>query len=98
MATLPKSEAEYLALAEVFFAQAIAPPVEECSRKHGDAVRFNKATEVFGVLGVGGFIRTFFLPIPCATLPQHERSGAKALTKCHSFATNALYYQAACGQ
>jgi hypothetical protein len=65
----------------------------ECSRTRNRAlVRYDLATNVFGILGKDGTIQTFFKPVPCITLPAPVRG----IKKCHSFSTNREYAEDAC--
>jgi pyocin large subunit-like protein len=65
----------------------------ECSRRRNRAlVRYEPATEAFGILGRDGTIQTFFKPVPCAMLP----ATLVGIKKCHSFATNLEYAQDSC--
>jgi pyocin large subunit-like protein len=86
---------EYEVLAEQFLTSPLAAPILEHTRLLGDLVRFNPATDDFGTMR-GGVIRTFFKPVPCATLPLIQRAVARAAKKCHDYATNMLYYQGTC--
>jgi hypothetical protein len=92
------TEMDYEFLAKQFLAVVVAPPVQECIRKYGDIVRFNAATDEFCVMSISGLIRTFFRPRPCHTLPLSQRAIARTAKRCHDFASNQLYYQAACIQ
>lgn len=87
--------AEYELLASTFLTSPILAPTLEHTRSRGDLVRFNTVSDHFGTMR-GGVIRTFFVPVPCATLAPAQRAIARAANKCHDYATNLLYYQATC--
>jgi hypothetical protein len=87
--------AQYELLANIFLTVPIAAPTLEHTRSLGDLVRFNPSTDHFGTMR-GGVIRTFFKPVPCITLAPPQRAIARAMGRCHGYATNTLYYQAAC--
>jgi len=57
------SEAEYFALADAFMGGPKGSPTMERTRADGALVRYNEATEEFGILS-GGYIRTYFKPDP----------------------------------
>ena len=76
------TEGDYETLADEFLGAVIKPPVQECSRVHGDIVRFDSGTDYFGVRSVSGIIRTFFKPVPCATLPPHQQAAIQAVKGC----------------
>lgn len=88
----------YEKAAVTFLTSPISGTVQECRRKGGDIVRFDPATDSFGVLGAGSVVRTFYKPIKCSSLPAPIRASARARGRCHGYANNLLYYRAACAQ
>jgi filamentous hemagglutinin len=56
--------AEYQERADEFLGAQKPQGVLECVRRNGDRVRFNPATDEFGILSEFGFIRTYFRPDP----------------------------------
>jgi filamentous hemagglutinin len=66
-----KTSGEYEALAEAFLKGKSSSTGLEYTRSQGDVVRFDPATDEFGVLGADGYIRTYFKPVPGVT---HKRS------------------------
>lgn len=89
--------ADYESLADTFLVSPLSAPTLEHSRSNGDCVRFNPTNDHFGIMR-GNIIRTFFIPVRCATIPLAQRAIARAAKQCHDYATNLLYYQAACAQ
>lgn len=59
-----KSADEYQAQANVFLTGAKVAGVLEKARPNGDIVRFNPATDEFGVVSSSGAIRTYYKPDP----------------------------------
>jgi filamentous hemagglutinin len=55
--------AEYQERADEFLGAQKPQGVLECVRRNGDRVRFNPATDEFGILSESGFIRTYFTRI-----------------------------------
>jgi hypothetical protein len=90
------SAGEYEALADRFLAQPKGAGTEECKRSRGDTVRFDPTTDEFGVLDAKGVIRTYFKPVPCASVPSANRSKIKQTGRCHDYSTNLLYFQEKC--
>jgi pyocin large subunit-like protein len=88
------SAADYEALADQFLGAAKLPHVQERSRAKGDVVRFDPLTEAYGVIDSNGVIRTFFKPVPCASIGDLlKRTTAKKAGRCHGHASNLLYFQ-----
>lgn len=85
------THAEYERLANQFLTVPLRPGLMECTRKKGDIVRYDTASEEYGVLSAGGLIRTYFKPRPCASLP----SGVPKIG-CHGFPDNIQYFRAMC--
>jgi pyocin large subunit-like protein len=85
------TDKEYERLADLFLTGPPHPNLKKCNRKHGDLVRYDTVTQEYGVLAGGGIIRTYFKPIPCASLPV----GAPPLS-CHEFPNNVEYFLNSC--
>ena len=64
--------------------------MHECRRKKGDVLRYDPTTEEFGVVSSAGIIRTYFKPIPCASLPPMIRHN------CHGLPSNIEYFKTEC--
>jgi filamentous hemagglutinin len=90
------SAAEYQAWADVFLGGAKVQPIEECVRGKGDIVRFNPITDEYGVLDSGRTIRTYFKPIPCASLRGQIKIIMQQSGRCHGHPSNLLYFQSEC--
>jgi len=73
-----KSPAEYEQQASAFLTGPLPTGAFEKTRPNGDLVRYNPATEEFGVLSKDGVIRTYFKPDPAI----------------HGYPTNLDYYNA----
>jgi filamentous hemagglutinin len=58
------SAADYERLASDFLTGPLATGVLEKTRANGDIVRFDPATQLFGIIRPNGIIRTFFKPDP----------------------------------
>lgn len=86
---------DYELLASQFLTSPLVSPKLEHKRSLGDLVRFDPSTNHFGTMR-GSIIRTFFIPVPCITLPPAERAAARTAKKCHDYTTNLLYYRATC--
>ena len=89
---------QYEAMADAFLGGPRQSSVIECVRGAGDLCRFDTVTEAFGVLSASGQIRTFYRPIPCASVPVFNRAATKAAGLCHGNATNLLYFKAECAR
>jgi pyocin large subunit-like protein len=86
--------ADYEALADQFLGGAKPPHIQERRRANGDIVRFDFLTEAYGVIDGSGVIRTFFKPVPCASIADLViRAAAKKAGRCHGYASNLLYFQ-----
>jgi len=77
----------YEALADQFITAATRTSFYECHRRQGDFVRFDRATEEFCILAHDGYIRTYFKPKRCATIPLLLRRKIR----CHNFLTHLEY-------
>lgn len=91
--------AEYEKLADTFLGgSSPSGGTQQCARPRGDLVRFDPATDAYGVLGHDKMIRTFFKPIPCAAIPVDQRISMKHAGRCHAHSTNLLYFQSECNR
>jgi hypothetical protein len=91
-----RTQEEYEQMAEIFLTAAQRPSVVQCRRKTGDLIRFDTETEAYGVLDRNNIVRTFFKPIPCASIPPQQRALTKERGRCHHLASNLLYFQWDC--
>ena len=77
------SSDEYEALAIAFLgSDMMEATMVECVRKNGDRIRFDKASQAFGVCDKDGNLRTFFKPSPLV----------------HGHRTNLQYFESECGK
>lgn len=86
------SASDYEERADAMFADPRPPEVLECLRPAGDVIRFNTSTDEYAVKGADNVIRTYYLPIPCRTLPRAARRPGN----CHRDRTNLDYFQRNC--
>jgi pyocin large subunit-like protein len=90
---------EYEELADVFLAGATRSGCLQGVRKNGELVRYDPATECFGVIDRRGVILTFYKPVPCVSIMlSSDRDQVRRSGKCHGFATNLLYFQSECAK
>jgi hypothetical protein len=87
------SPQEYGTLADAFLGGVKPAHVHECKRSAGDTVRFDPVTEAYGVLDSNGIIRTYFKPVPCSSVPAHQRRAIQQAGRCHGHPNNLLYFQ-----
>jgi hypothetical protein len=87
---------DYELMADKFLGGSKPAGTHECTRSKGDILRYDPATDVYGVLSSGGIIRTFFKPIPCSSVPARTRAAVTLAGRCHSHANNLQYFQAEC--
>jgi hypothetical protein len=71
----------YEAMADAFLLGLKSSTALDYTRSRGDVVRFDPATDEFGVLSATGEVRTYFKPVPGVT---HTRS------------TNLEYFEVSC--
>jgi pyocin large subunit-like protein len=90
--------AVYAQMADDFWSNPMPTHFHECKRRMGDVSRFDPATDTIGVVDSRGYIRTFFRPIPCVSLPAAQAIAWKKLGKCHSEADNLTYFIERCKQ
>lgn len=77
------TEADYLGRADAFLGDSLGPTVRECIRaSDGAVIRWDYASQEFGVLAADGFIQTYFIAHP----------------RWHGFPTNRAYFQYECGR
>jgi filamentous hemagglutinin len=85
-------ERTYEFMAERFLVDPRPIHVMECLRNRGDTVRFDPATDEFGVLAHDGSIRTYYKPIPCINLPP----SLLGIKRCHNLTSNLDYFNREC--
>ncbi len=90
--------ADYEAVADAFWSNPKPPHVLEHRRRRGDLIRFDTIAGIISVVDGKSVLRTFFKPVPCASLPPAQRSPAKLAGRCHDHASNLLYFQAECAK
>jgi filamentous hemagglutinin len=76
-----KNARDYEAKADAFLLGPKSSTALDYTRSQGDLVRFDPATDEFGVLSASGEVRTYFRPVPGVT---HKRS------------TNLEYFNVSC--
>jgi hypothetical protein len=92
------SPQEYEQLADMFLVGALRANVQECRRTGGDVVRFDPASDEYGVIDRTGIVRTYFKPVPCSTLSASVRVAARQSGKCHGSADNVSYFYSECSK
>lgn len=90
------SPAEYECMADAFWDNPRPSNVLECTRTHGDVLRFDTMTDAFCVLSSDMVIRTFYKPVPCSTLPRGLAATMRMSGDCHAEANNLAYFQKEC--
>lgn len=85
-------------MADAFWSNPKPSHIQQCKRKRGDVVRFDPATQAYGVVDGSNVIRTFFKPIPCASVPELQRSAMSKAGRCHAEKDNLIYFQVRCKQ
>jgi hypothetical protein len=88
--------AEYEQMADVFLTGDKPESVHECARACGTKLRYDPASEAFGILDAGGVIRTYFKPVPCSSLSGAIREAKKLAGRCHPCANNLIYFRTEC--
>jgi pyocin large subunit-like protein len=81
------TQTEYEAEAVRFLTSPSRSGLMECNRTGGDVVKYDTATEEFGVLASDGTIRTYYKPVPCS---------AAVTVNCHGETDNLAYFRKAC--
>ena len=87
------TQQHYEILADRFLSAPLSGGIKQCIRKHGDIVRYDPATEEYGVLSNQGVIRTYFKPLPCSKV-----SHLAVKPSCHHHLTNIQYWQTECNK
>lgn len=82
---------DYERLADSFMGNPLPSGVQEYRRNGGDILRYDPTTESFGVKDANDFIRTFYKPVPCSSLPASIRSAFRMAGKCHPHPDNQSY-------
>jgi hypothetical protein len=88
--------AEYEQMADAFWSNPKPSHIFQCTRTHGDVLRFDTMTETFCVLSSAMVIRTFYKPVPCSSLPPALAATMAMSGDCHTEATNLVYFQREC--
>jgi pyocin large subunit-like protein len=86
---------EYVAMADTFLTEPRKPSVEECFRKCGDRLRYDRNTGAFGIITKDAIIKTYFRPIPCWGIPNGY---PKKIGDCHGHIDNMAYFNFQCKQ
>lgn len=86
-----KNSSRYEALADAFLAGKRNTTTLECRRPQGDILRFDEASNAYGILDSGMIIRSYYKPVPYSTLPA---GSARAGT--HNRPTNLDYFLEEC--
>ena len=89
------SPAAYEAMADDFWKTPCPPHIAKCLRSKEDRLRYDPASGALGVIDGNHIIRTFFKPVPCASLSPAVRATFRT-GGCHGYATNLLYFKAEC--
>jgi pyocin large subunit-like protein len=87
---------EYEHMADAFLGGSKASTVHECVRRSGMKVRYDPTDDAFGIIDSANFIRTYFKPVPCSSLPGALRAARKRAGRCHSYANNLVYFKLEC--
>jgi pyocin large subunit-like protein len=87
---------EYEQMADLFLGNGKPEGVHECVRNGGARLRYDPASESFGMLDARGVIGTYFKPVPCSTLPGAIREATRKTGNCHRHANNLVYFKAEC--
>lgn len=87
---------EYELMADAFLGGPLPPDIHECTRKQGDKIRYCVKSQQYGVIDPNESIRTYYKPVPCGTVPFDTRSDVARAGKCHSYASNFIYFQVEC--
>jgi pyocin large subunit-like protein len=85
------TEKEYEAMADRFMAGPLAPHLMECTRRNLDIIRYDTITTEYAVCTSAGIIRTYFKPVPCASIPM---GGPRV--PCHNYIDNVAYFRVTC--
>src|SRR5258708_26721088 len=85
---------EYEQMADLFLGANKPEGVHECVRNSGARLRYDPASEAFGVVDGQGIIGTYFKPVPCSSLPGAIRDATRQAGRCDCHATNLVYFKA----
>jgi len=86
----------YEQLADIFLMGALRGNARECRRTGGDVVRFDPASNEYGVIDAAGTVRTFFKPVPCSEVAASVRVATRQSGKCHGSVDNLSYFLSDC--
>jgi hypothetical protein len=90
---------EYERFADEFLGGSAPSGIQECARTGGDRLRYDPLTEAFGVVDSTGIIRSYYRPVPCASIRDPlVRATVRLAGMCHRYANNLLYFQEQCGR
>jgi len=87
---------EYEQFADDFLGGFKPPGCLECSRNKGDIVRYDPATQAYGIIDRQSVIRSFYKPVPCSSLPAPVRAATRQSGRCHGHANNTAYFHWSC--
>jgi len=87
---------EYEQMADTFLSGLKPEGVHECVRAGGSMLRYDPASEAFGVLDAQSIIRTYYKPIPCQSVPVAMRDATRRRGRCHQYGTNLIYFRVEC--
>jgi pyocin large subunit-like protein len=87
---------EYEQMADIFLGGSKAATVHECIRACGMKLRYDPADESFGIIDRANFIKTYYKPVPCSSLPGSVRTATKLAGRCHGCANNLVYFKMEC--
>ena len=87
---------DYEQRADAFLTGVRPAHVQECRRSGGDVIRFDPMSDEYGVIDSTGTVRTYFRPVPCATLNPSLRAAAQRAGQCHGAPDNLTYFRNEC--
>jgi pyocin large subunit-like protein len=87
---------EYEELADAFLGGPKPGHVHECVRACGMIVRYDPNSEAFGIIDKDRVCLTYFIPVPCSSLPGSVRAAMKLAGRCHPRANNFVYFKLEC--
>ena len=87
---------DYEQMADEFLGGEKREGVHECIRRCGARVRYDPSSEAYGVLDAELIIRTYYKPVPCSTVPFHEREAMRQSGRCHTCPNNLIYFTQEC--
>jgi hypothetical protein len=86
----------YETMAISFMNRILSAQMRECCRPQGDRIRFDTNTDAFCIIDNTGIVRTYYKPVPCASLPAESRNTMRLAGLCHCHASNQEYFEAEC--